>query len=344
MGYHLIVFAIPKKQVDKTSEVVSGVSIVIAVKNGSEMLIRHLPMILSQDYPAFEVIIVDDHSDISEKEMLEKSISNNSHITLIHLQDVTGKKQALSLGISSAKYNFILCTDADCYPTGRNWISSMMQYQNGRNMVLGFSPYEKKTGWLNLVIRFETLWTAIQYFGWANIGSPFMGVGRNMLYPKDVFLKINPYQDHQQVPYGDDDLWVQKSAPHLVVHPNLNPESFVYSIPADSWTLWFRQKHRHLSAGHQYNFRHWVKPGLYALALIGHWLLLPVLLLNCMNVWWYVIFMACLLYRWHRYFRWTRKLGDRDTLLWYPVLEVFYAIYLAGMGLVTILTKKKTWN
>ena len=345
MGYHFLIF----RKGTKTSSThpwptLPGVSIVIAVKNGSESLARHFKEFLSLEYPLFEIIIVNDHSSTEEQKNLEEMVHGLSQVSLYHSTDQPGKKQALTLGINKAKYELILCTDADCRPAGKEWIENMVMHCHGDNLVLGYSPYLKGQGFLNLFVRFETVMTGIQYLSWAVIGSPYMGVGRNMLYPRKLFQQQDPYKDQKHIPYGDDDLWVQQASSKSKVVVNTEKASHVFSSPATSWKQWFKQKHRHLSAGHHYQMKAWWQPGLYAMALMSHWVLLPFLMMSSPDNMLLAGFVLGLAVRWDTYRRWTSRLGDRDTALWYPFLEVGYALYLAVMGFITIVAKKQTWN
>ncbi len=344
-AYHFIVFRIQRTktiQVDSTD--FPGVSIVVAVKNGSKTLVENVGQLCDQHYPTFEIIIVDDHSDAAERSILEKGVEGNNLIRLIHSDRAPGKKQALSLGIQEAKHDFILCTDADCYPKGPNWIRQMATHTNGKEMVLGYSPYEKKAGFLNRLIRFETIMTGMQYLSWAMVGRPYMGVGRNMLYPRSLFLHESPYDGQQHIPYGDDDLWVQQAANNIEVKVCFDKEAHVFSSPATSLSEWLKQKHRHLSAGHHYAFKSWWQPAGFATALILHWIILLPLVLQTHSFWVSIFFALGLLLRWRTHILWTNKLGDKDTNVWFPLLEIVYAIYLAGISLYTSIFKKKAWN
>lgn len=344
-GYHLVVFRLREKAKPVTDSTdLPGVSIVICVKNGVDILIQHLPSLCMQDYPTFEIIIVDDHSELQEKQKLEEAILSFPQITLHHAVEETGKKAALSLGISKASYDHILVTDADCRPNKSGWIKSMVTHSVGQDIVLGYSPYQRLNGLLNKIIRFETVMTGIQYLSWAMLGRPYMGVGRNMMYSRDLFLKINPYKNHWDIPYGDDDLWLQQAVSVAEVKVNLNKASFMMSLPETSWRSWLRQKHRHLSAGHHYDKTSLWLPGGYAFALIVHWLVLPIILIFCPQP--QIIGLATfgLFVRWFTYAHWTQRLGDRDTLIWYPLFEVIYATYLAVMGMITLVAKKKKWS
>jgi len=343
--YHLVVFRIRIKEAREiTGEDFPGVSIVIAVKNGSEKLRQNLGAITTQDYPLFEIIIVDDYNSELEKFELEEIVRGvQKNIFFLHNRERPGKKQALNLGIENAKHPFILCTDADCRPSTQEWIRNMVAKSEGNKMVIGYSPYVRQSGLLNLFVRFETVMTAIQYFSWTMLGKPYMGVGRNLLYPRKLFLQSNPYE-LSNIAYGDDDIWVQKASGMTKVEANLDHGSFVYSDPPLSWGDWLKQKHRHMSAGHHYDRKVLWQPGLFGMALIMNWLLFPFLLSGTILNWTAVLFLAGLFIRWITFIAWTKKLGDNDTVAWYPLLELGYALYLTGMGLFTAVVKKKSWN
>jgi cellulose synthase/poly-beta-1,6-N-acetylglucosamine synthase-like glycosyltransferase len=317
---------------------------VIAVKNGSDHIQQNLSYILSQDYPLFEVIIVDDHSDNAESEKLKKIVQQIPRVSLFRSNLNPGKKYALGLGINKAKYELILCTDADCRPMGPDWIQGLVKQYESNGVVLGYSPYSKSKGWLNRFIRFETVTTGIQYFSWAMTGRAYMGVGRNMLYARSLFQKIDPYKNHQHLPYGDDDLWIQQASASVKIGVNIDLATHVISTPATSWKEWVKQKHRHMSAAHHYDKRTWWQPGLYGLALIAHWFLLPFALPGSHLIVVVILFVAGLFIRWMTYEKWSRELGDRDTVSWYPFLEAGQALYLAAMGIFTMFAKKKKWN
>ena len=345
MIYCLFVFRIRKKtNLASRNYNQPGVTVLIAVKNDADKLISNLPFITAQNYPTFEVIIVDDHSDEIEKEELSKGISNFSNIRLIHSERTTGKKSALSLGVENARYPYILCTDADCQPSSNLWIQSMIDQSTTNGMTLGYSPYYSVKGLLNLFVRFETVMTGMQYLSWAMMGRPYMGVGRNLFFAKDLFQRINPYNQHMDIPYGDDDLFVQQASAITTISVSVDPDSFLYTEAPTTFPGWLKQKHRHLSAGHHYNWNSWWKPGLYGIALILHWILLIVLFITGCSFWILGFMVAGLLFRAFTYRAWANTLLEKGTVPWYPVMELFYAVYLGCMGVFTAIFKKKAWN
>ncbi len=332
-----------KTSLHKSISIYPGVSIVIAVRNGTDHLIKNLDTILHQDYPVFEIIIIDDHSEWSVKKNLEEFISFRPMIKLFTSTGF-GKKQALKLGIEKAQYEFILCTDADCTPSSSQWIKTMIDHHSDHSIVLGYSPYLKLPGFLNQLIRFETVMTGIQYLSWTMRGRPYMAVGRNSLYPKSLLLSSDPFLKHAEIPYGDDDLGLQAMLGQSSMEVCLDKRSHVISTPVTTWTDWFKQKHRHLSAGHYYTSMSWWQPGLYGLALIGHWFLFPLMICTVPGRVWLILSIAGLFFRWQNFFQWTKKLGDKDAVIVYPILEITYTVYLALMGAFTVISKKKTWN
>ncbi|HRN42908.1 MAG TPA: glycosyltransferase, partial [Vicingus sp.] len=158
------------------------VSVVICAKNERDNLLNFLPEFLAQDYPTFEVIVVNDHSIDDTVDVLKAYSLQFPNLKVVTVPDndrfYGSKKFALTLGIKAAQYENILLTDADCRPTSNQWIKLMSNYPVNKSIVLGFGAYQKQPGMLNKLIRFETLFTAMQYFSFALCKMPYMGVGR----------------------------------------------------------------------------------------------------------------------------------------------------------------------
>jgi len=343
-GYYLVIFRVRQKKETTHWETPPGVSIVVCVKNDVHLIRDLLQSLTRQDYRLYEIIIVDDYSAPIEQKELEGMVDRLKDVSLFRSDRAPGKKHALTLGIEKARYSIILCTDADCIPAGPHWIKGMVSMTSGNEMVLGYAPYSQKPGRLNPLIRFETVMTGMQYLSWAMLGSPYMGVGRNILFSKEAFTESDPYRNSSDVPYGDDDLFVQAVRNHVSFKVSLHPETFVFSEPATSLGEWLSQKHRHLSAGRYYSLVSWLKPGIFGMGIIFHWLLLfPMLLFHVSPVM-VISFFVGVLIRWFRYAAWTKKLGEGDTKWLYASHEMVYAVYLVLMGLTTIVSKKKTWN
>ena len=246
---------------------------VVCAHDEAGNLAELIPILLSQDYPEFEVIIVNDRSNDSTFDYLLEQTKLHPRLRMVNVKDtperVNGKKYGITLGIKAATYEWILLTDADCRPAGRSWISSMSEgFSDQTQFVLGFSPYVRGPGFLNRFVRFETILTAIQYFAFGWLGNPYMGVGRNLSYRKSLFLEQKGFNNFLHVTGGDDDLFVNMYARGKNTRLQLAAESQVFSFPEKTWGAFYRQKVRHLSVGKRYRFSHRFLLGLFSVSWV----------------------------------------------------------------------------
>jgi glycosyltransferase involved in cell wall biosynthesis len=262
----------PKPMTENTS--LPPVSVILCACNEADNLHQYLDRFLSQDYPFFEVVVVNDNSvDDSEKILLEfqKKYSILQPVTLRE-QHPPGKKYALAAGIAAAKYDLLLLSDADCYPASPQWIRQMQSLIKDEVLIgLGFSPQEYRSGLLNRFIRFETIFTAIQYFSFSIVGLPYMGVGRNLIYHKSLYQQQQGFTAHLDLASGDDDLFVNAVASRKNTAVQLSPESFVFTIPKMTWGGYYRQKTRHLTTGTRYRPLHQLMLGALAASHFFHY-------------------------------------------------------------------------
>ncbi len=235
------------------------ISIVICAKNEADNLQNNLYHFLNQTYRSFEIIVVDDNSTDATRSILldVKTKWSNLHVVCAPKSERTfSKKKALAKGLEAARFEWVVVSDADCRPASPEWLSALSRHMHRPiQFVLGYSPYERKQGWLNRWIRFEGLWTAIQYLAAALAGLPYMGVGRNMGYELEVFREAGGFSSHEALASGDDDLFVNQMARANRTAIEINPKAFVWSKPNESWRGYYYQKRRHLSTAHRYRGR-----------------------------------------------------------------------------------------
>ena len=234
------------------------VTVVIAARDEEENLRSFLPFILEQDYPKYEVIVVNDGSTDSTEDYLSLMSKQNEHLRSTFVptgtRSISTKKLSITLGIKAAKYDYILLTDADCMPEGNDWISSMMRnFTDETEFVLGYGGYMEKKGFLNKLIKYDTLFVAIQYLGMAAARKPYMGVGRNLAYRKQTFFDMKGFAGNLHLKSGDDDLLVNRGANEQNTRIEVAPESVTWSEPKKSFKGWYGQKERHLSVSTEYS-------------------------------------------------------------------------------------------
>lgn len=257
-----------------------GVSILLCAHNESYNLSQYLPALLSQDWPTYEVIVVDDGSEDETRAIVESYMVNDPrlHMTFVPYGARVGstKKLALTLAAKAAQYDYLLLTDADCVPESAHWISEMMSGFDNAQIVLGFSPYFCEKGHINRLVQYDTLFNGLHYLGAALCGHPYMGVGRNLAYRKSLFFESGGFTHLMTHIAGDDDLFVNHVATPENTAVVLSRDSYVWSLAKTNLRDWLQQKRRHVSVSPNYRTstkcRLALEPvtrGLFYAAIIG---------------------------------------------------------------------------
>ena len=239
------------------SQISEGVSVVLAAHNESYNLSQYLQALLTQDYPEYEVIVVDDGSEDETRTIVESYMVRDPrlHLTFVPYgaRVSSTKKLALTLAAKAAQYDYLLLTDADCVPESNQWIRSMMNgFQANKEIVLGFGAYFYDKGHVNRLVRFDTLFNGLHYLGAALCGHPYMGVGRNLAYRKSLFFESGGFTHMMGSRSGDDDLFVNHVATKANTAVVLNRESYTWSPSKKTMKEWWQQKRRHLSVSPKY--------------------------------------------------------------------------------------------
>ncbi len=257
LGVYLKV-ALLKKNIKETASPNVPLSVIICARDEEENLETFLPTVLEQEYPNFEVIVVNDcSSDNSELalERIQKKYPNLRVTTIKPDEKFThNKKLALTIGIKAAKNDWLVLTDADCRPVSKKWLSTIAsQFSEKTEIVLGYGGFFEAKGFLNKIIRFDGLFIAMQYFGFALKGKPYMGVGRNLAYKKDLFFKNKGFASHAQLTSGDDDLFINEVAKGSNTKVEFHYDAHTRTIPRDSYNRWVIQKRRHITTYKKYS-------------------------------------------------------------------------------------------
>ena len=261
-----------------------------------------------------------------------------------HVNHIVGKKFALTLGIKTAKYDYVLLTDADCFVDSKKWISSMVSNFKSSDIVLGFGGYVKDKSILNKLIRFDTFLVAIQYFSYALKSMTYMGVGRNLAYKKELFFNNKGFASHMGISSGDDDLFIREVAKKSKVSIELSEKSHTLSNAKDSWKEWYSQKRRHLSTSPFYDNK--IK-FLLAFFSISQLMFLSGLLFLIINktsyfVWGPLILLKLLLVFLTNY-PLMKKLNCMDLLIFSPLLEVTNLLMQGSLFIFSINHSHNKW-
>jgi glycosyltransferase involved in cell wall biosynthesis len=325
------------------------VSVIICARDEAANVAKNLPGALVQQYrTTHEVIVVDDNSYDDTKYVLEElqKTFKQLHIVLLtqEAKFIPGKKFPLSVGIKTAKYEVVLLTDADCVPASENWIDKMQQvYDEDTEIVLGYGAYHKKGGLLNKLIRWETFFTAVQYFSYALAGIPYMGVGRNLSYKKSVFFRHKGFTAHNHIASGDDDLFIKVAATKRNTKISIDPETFTLSEPAQSWGQWAKQKTRHYSTAKYYKPLHKFLLGLFSLS---QFLFYPLLVVSLIFYNWQlalIVFGIRFLIQGIVYFIASKKLQEKDLFPWFLLFDIWMFFYYLIFAVALVKKPKRGW-
>ncbi len=228
------------------------VSVIICARNEGDNLQRFLPLVLEQNYADYEVIIVNDGSCDDTEEIIKElqKVYHNLYITNIPQETriISHKKLAITVGVKAAKNEILLFTDADCRPLTPNWITAMVRNFDGQTeFVLGHGNYYRGRGFISKLVSYDTLTIAMQYMGFALLGHPYMGVGRNMAYRKSTFFNHKGFAGFLHVASGDDDLLINAFGKKHNTRIEPSREAETLSLPKTTFRDWYYQKLRHLS-------------------------------------------------------------------------------------------------
>ncbi|MCF6213552.1 MAG: glycosyltransferase [Flavobacteriaceae bacterium] len=350
MLYYLGIFSLFawSKSTNKTVPNLA-VSVVVCAKNESKNLEALIPLLLNQNYKNFELVLINDASTDDTRDVIKNFASKNTCIKIVDVKENEqfwgNKKYALTLGIKAATHEHLLFTDADCRPNSTNWITSMVQnFSSKKQIVLGYGAYKKDKTFLNKLIRYETLLTALQYFSYAKIGTPYMGVGRNLAYTKSVFFKVNGFINHMRIRSGDDDLFINEAANKDNTAICFEEDTITTSIPKTSFKEWILQKRRHISTAKHYKKSHQFLLGLFYVSQILFWILAitlsvlaikPLIVLPLIGAR-FLIFYLILFFS-------AKKLQEKDLILFAFFFEISLILIQLRIFIGNLFSKPTHW-
>ena len=343
----LFIFSNKKKEHSSLREL--PISVIICAKNEAKNLTNFLPSIINQQYDDFEIVLINDASTDNTLEIMEGFSNKNSTIKIVNVENNEAfwgnKKYALTLGIKAATNEHLVFIDADCKPKSKFWIREIAsQFSKEKTIILGYGKYATKKTFVNLLVRFETLLTALQYFTYAKLGSPYMGVGRNLAYTKSEFFKTKGFINHIKVKSGDDDLFIQEAATKNNTTFTINPKSFTVSNPPLTLKAWFRQKRRHVSTASYYKFKHKFFLGIFfitkftffTLATILYFLFNWKLITPVITVYYLIFFIVFGIA--------TKKFEEKKLIFFLPFLEIFLLLFQFSIFISNTFSKPTHWK
>lgn len=349
--YGYVFSKVKKKDHKPTSSHKPHISVIVCAKNEAKNLSDFLPSILEQEYPNFELVLINDGSNDNTLKVMQRFKASHNNVKIVNVKNIEtfwgNKKYALTLGIKAATHNHLLFTDADCKPVSKQWITEMSShFSKDHHIVLGYGTYAKvKKSFLNKLIRFETLMTAVQYFSYSTLGTPYMGVGRNLAYTKDLFFKARGFMDHMHIKSGDDDLFVNQIGNAKNTTICLSKDSFTESIPKKTYREWIIQKSRHISTAKYYKPKHKAALGLFFMSQILFFVV-GAALLSTLFYWKFVLGLIVVRYLivFINLTLASKKLNEKDLIPFVPLLEIFLIATQFSIFIKSFISRPTYWK
>ncbi len=340
------------KKIPTPDEVSNGdfpsVSVVIVAHNEAEFLKESLPYLLEQDYPDYEVVVVDytSHDDTpfvlrvcSENYPILKPVSFPEDVNMFR-----GKKYPLSIGIKSATKDVILLTEPDCVPKDFSWIREMMcGYMRGASMVMGYGLVKQERGLLNALQQYENLSFTASYVGMTIMGNPYTATGRNLSYRRDFFFSRGGFISHYSIPDGADDLFVNQNANKSNCAFVLQPGAAVEREAHRTFGMWHLERKSRYSTRHCYSIADKFRLAIYPLALAGFYAILTVLLCKALFPWQLLVALLVVKIAWQSVS--TTLLAKRFTVKKIQFFSFFFELYfLIANTILYLITLRKKKN
>lgn len=349
IGYYLLVYS--RFAFDKggapVAPVHEPVSVIVYAKNDLKNLKENLRSILAQVYPEFEVLVINDGSWDGTGEYLEDLARTEPRLKLVDIKleekYQKNKKFALTLGIKASSYEWLLFTDADCAPVTHTWISEMSRgMTSDKDIVLGYSRFKRKNSFLNLFVRWENFYTAMQYFSYSLIRKTYMGNGRNMAYRKSLFFNVKGFASHQHIQVGEDDLFVNETATPANVAIVYSREAFVENRTRITWKLWWKLKRKSFFTAKFYKPQHKTLLSTFDMSHVFFYafLVLSLVLGGTYRIYPILLYLLRLMVQGFILFRAMDKLRISKIFGLYWLFDMLMIPYYLSVGFVGLLTKK----
>jgi glycosyltransferase involved in cell wall biosynthesis len=220
------------------------VSVIIYARFEAANLQAFLPSVLEQDYPEYEVIVVNDDPSGNSEDVLKRMHAQYPHLYYTYIPESTKnlsrKKLGITLGVKAAKYETLLFTEADSYPVSNQWINCMCRHlDDDKTIVLGFSALVKNNALKHQYAAFDYFFTNLQMASMALLKIPYGANGRNLIYRKEYFDSQKGFFQYRHLPIGEENLSAHKIATKENITVELSPQSLVFA----QWDEMFDWKH-----------------------------------------------------------------------------------------------------
>lgn len=328
------------------------VSVIVPCRNEEKNIPLLLKSLLNQNYPNYEIIFVDDLSTDRTTEILAEQQRIFPEKISVYKTDpaLSGKKQALLLGVENAKGEIIITTDADCIHSEK-WIYDLVSaFQNDKiKMTAGCVVLNNPGSIFAHIQQLDQLALTAISAGFQKAGLPVMCSGANLAFRKSAFIETGNYQSHLDEISGDDVFlmhrFVKKYGNTSIVFVT-EENALVKTAPVSTISQFISQRFRWGEKSKRYKlffpvFLAFVTASASILLLTGllllpvdhaHIMLLSISLGTKATIDFLLLFLT------------GRVLGATASLWYFFPAFLFHLLYVPGISIAALFTKKVNWK
>ena len=310
------------------------VSVVLTARNDGAWLRENLVYLLEQDYPDFEVVVVDYLSHDDTQYVLKLLKDYYPHMKIVPFkEDVNlfqGKKYPLSIGIKSAKNDILLLADPDCTPKNMQWLRGMVRgyAKPETQIVLGFCGLKRTKTLLGALQQYDNLSYSSHYLGCALLGHPYTGSGRNLSYRRSFFFKQGAFISHYNVAGGSDDLFVYQNATRTNTAVSIDSDACLSTEPKKKFREWHSLRLARVSTRNWHSVGGRLLEDLLPISVVLFYTLGALMLIQGGAPWAVLAIAAVVKWAWQivAFSRLTKRFDGGLVYLAAPIFEIYFII------------------
>lgn len=310
------------------------VSVVLTARNDAAWLKENLVYLLEQDYPDFEIVVVDYLSQDDTQFVLKLLKDYYPHLKIVPFkEDVNlfqGKKYPLSIGIKSAKNDILLLADPDCTPRNMQWLRGMVKgYSRPETqIVLGYCGLKRTKSLLGVMQQYDNLAYSAHYLGCALLGHPYTGSGRNLSYRRSFFFKRGAFISHYNVAGGSDDLFVYQNATRSNTAICIDSDAVLTTEPKKTFSQWHKLRLNRVSTRNWHSVGGRMLEDMLPLATALFYTMAVLLILGGSLPWVVVAATIALKWAWQivSFAQLSKRFDGGLVYLAAPLLEIYFII------------------
>ena len=324
------------------------VSVVVYIKDNEAELPTFLDALLQQQYPSFEVILVNNASEDESLEILEQFVAQHRFARLVNVENNEAfwgnKKYALTLGIKITSFEHLLFTEPKTLPNSPLWIASMTGlFSSKKQVVIAHTSLAKKRKSLsNKYARFQYFLKTLHNFVWIEMGKPLYGNSYNQAYCKTLFYKVNGFIKEMKIPFGEEQEFIRQIATKANTVISIAPESMNTLEEKPSWSHAFQiQKKYGLQLKHLGIFQQ-LKVRLYHLSVLAFYAVLTILLLFLYQ--WEIVlglFVIRYIITIFYFAKLLKNFNEKDLVWVFPFFEIIHILSGHYFAFKHFITRKK---